>query len=111
MMRLRAGELRNRATILKPSKPTNLDGNPKRTYTTHKSNVPVKLEMLRGRELWEAKAIYGESIARLKMRFIADLKADMQVTVNGRTYEIIPPIDNVGERNRELILMIKEIVR
>ena len=111
MMRIRAGELRSRATILKPSKQTNTDGNPKRNYTAFKTNIPAKLEMLRGRELWEARAVYGESVARLRLRYIADLKADMQITVNGRTYEIMPPIDNVGERNLELVLMIKEIAR
>lgn len=102
-----------RAKILKPNKPTNTDGNPKRLFETFLEDVPVWYETLRGREFWEAKALHGETVARIRLRYMPDkqITADMRIELHDRTLEIIPPIDNAYERNREIILTVKEVGR
>lgn len=99
-----------RAAILKPKEITNIDGNPAEEYEEHLQGVPVWFETLRGREFWEAQAQHGETVGRIRLRFIPGITADMRLVLNNRTFGIIPPINNAFERNRELILTVKEVV-
>lgn len=98
-----------RADILKPKTVTNTDGNPKEDFETHLSDVPVYFETARGREFWEAKGLHAETVGRIRLRYIDGIVPDMRLVLNGRTFEIIPPINNAYERNRELILTVKEV--
>ncbi len=108
---IKAGELRHRATIYRPARTKNIDGNPKEKYVPFKCNVAVGWQKSPwGREFWEAKALHGISVRRLMLRYIPGIREDMRITVNGRTYDIVPPIDNVADLNRELILTVKEVV-
>ena len=108
---IKAGELRHRAEILKPVVGTNTTGNPKEEYETYKSGVPVGFQKAPwGREFWEAQALHGVSVRRLMMRYMPGIREDMLIKVNGRTYSIIPPIDNVADLNRELVLIVKEVI-
>ncbi len=108
---IKAGELRHRAEILKPKTGTNTDGNPKEEYEIQLTGVPVAFQKAPwGREFWEAKALHGVSLRRIMMRYLPGIKEDMRIVVNDRTYEIIPPIDNVADLNRELVLTVKEVV-
>lgn len=108
---IKAGELRHRATIYTPKRSRNIDGNPREEYRIFKTGVPVGFQKAPwGREFWEAKQLHGESVRRLMMRYISGIREDMQIKVNGRTYEVIPPIDNVADLNRELVLTVKEVV-
>lgn len=108
---MRAGELRHRATILKAIDCPSVDGNPVQEYETFKAGVPAAIHKNPwGREFIEARAIHGQSVQRIRMRYIPGLTLDMQVLLNGRIYSILPPIDNVGERNTEIILTVKEVV-
>ncbi len=108
---IKAGELRHRAEILKPTTGTNTDGNPKEAYETFKTGVPVGFQKAPwGREFWEAQALHGVSVRRLMMRYMPGIREDMLIKVNGRTYSIIPPIDNVADLNRALVLTVKEVI-
>lgn len=108
---IKAGELRHRADILKPKEVTNIDGNPKEEYEIFKSGVPVGFQKAPcGREFWEAQALHGVSVRRLMMRYMPGIREDMLIKVNNCTYAIIPPIDNVADLNRELILTAKEVI-
>lgn len=108
---IKAGELRHRAKILQPTDAKNIDGNPKESYRTFKKNVPCGFQKAPwGREFWEAKALHGVSVRRLMMRYIPGVREDMLIEVNGRQYSIIPPIDNVADLNRELVLIVKEVI-
>ena len=99
-----------RADILKLKSGTNADGNPQEEYETHLSGVPVWFETARGREFWEAKGLHAETVGRIRLRYIDGIAPDMRLVLNGRTFEIIPPINNAYERNRELILTVKEVI-
>jgi|GEM_PF-5616616 len=108
---IKAGELRHRADILKPKEPTNINGNPLEEYKIFRTGVPVGFQKAPwGREFWEAQAQHGISVRRLMMRYIPGVREDMRIRVNRRIYEIIPPIDNVADLNRELVLTIKEVI-
>jgi|LSQX01.3.fsa_nt_gb head-tail adaptor len=108
---IKAGELRHRADILKPKETVNIDGNPKEEYEVFKAGVPVGFQKAPwGREFWEAQAQHGISVRRLMMRYMPGIREDMRIKVNNRTYEIIPPIDNVADLNRELVLIVKEVI-
>ena len=99
-----------RATIQKPKVSTNTTGAAVDVYETHIFSVPVYFETLRGREYWEAKGLNAETVGRIRMRYIPGITADMRLVLNSRTFEIIPPINNVNERNKELILTVKEVI-
>ena len=99
-----------RATILQPADPENNSGAAVDVYEELHADVPVYFETLRGREYWEAKALNAETVGRIKMRYIQGITADMRISLNDRTFEIIPPIDNMNERNKELVLTVKEVI-
>lgn len=99
-----------RADILKPTTGDNTEGNPAEIYETHLRGVPVWFETARGREFWEAKGLHAETVGRIRLRYIDGITMDMRLALNGRTFEIIPPINNAYERNRELILTVKEVI-
>lgn len=99
-----------RADILKPKEATNTTGNPKDDYEEHLTDVPVYFETARGKEFWEAKGLHAETVGRIRLRYIEGVTADMRLVLNNRTFEIIPPINNAYERNRELILTVKEVI-
>lgn len=99
-----------RATIQKPKVGTNTTGAAADVYEPHVSSVPVYFETLRGREYWEAKGLNAETVGRIRMRYLSGITADMRLVLNSRTFEIIPPINNVNERNKELILTVKEVI-
>lgn len=100
-----------RATIQKPKATPNTTGRAVDEYETHLLNVPVYFETLptRAKEFWEAKGLHGITIGRVRLRYISGITEDMRIILNGRTLEIIPPIDNVNERNKELVLTVKEV--
>ena len=100
-----------RGTIKKPKVGTNLTGNSKDDYEVQYSNVPMYFETLtsRGREYWEAKSIHSETLGRIRIRYLADISPNAIIELDGRTLEVIPPMDNVNGRNRELIMNVKEI--
>jgi SPP1 family predicted phage head-tail adaptor len=99
-----------RANILKPKTAANIDGNPTEAYEPCMRGVPVYFETARGREFWEAKGLHAETVGRIRLRYIDGITPDMRLVLNGRTFEIIPPINNAYERNRELILTVKEVI-
>ena len=99
-----------RGTIQKLKAQTNTTGAALEEYEDLYQNVPMYYETLRGKEFWEAKGLNSETVSRIRMRYISGITADMRIILNGRTLEIIPPIDNSFERNKELILTVKEVI-
>jgi SPP1 family predicted phage head-tail adaptor len=108
---MRAGALRQRAVIQRLTTVPNTTGSPfqQEQWVPYVENVPVELNALRGREFWEARRENAETVARIRMRYISGITTDMRVIVDGRTFDIIPPIDNVGGRNAELVLLVREV--
>ena len=97
-------------TIQKPKTATNTTGKAMDDYETHLANVPMYFETLRGREFWEARGLHSETSGKIRLRYISGITVDMRIVLNDRTFEIIPPIDNTYERNKELVLTVKEVI-
>ena len=105
---MRSGSLRSQVTIKQPThtKDANAD------VTTTFGTVTVcwgLLEQLKGREWIESGMENSEITAKLRIRYFAGIDPTMQVYFGSRTFEIISVI-NPDERNRELDLMLKELV-
>lgn len=101
-----------RADIMKPDEElANTDGNPMEKYEMFLEDVPVYFQdPPRGKEFKEAGGIHSETVGKIRLRFIDGIKPDMLLVLNNRTFAIIPPINNVHERNRELVLTVKEVI-
>lgn len=72
--------------------------------------VQAEIVPLSGRALFAAQQNHSEVTGVIKMRFRADITAKMRAVYNNKIYSIHAPI-NVGERNKELHLMVSEGVR
>ncbi len=94
---MNVGDLRDRITILKqkeiegPVKP--LDDGAFEDYCT----IWAKVEYLRGREFWSAKAVNAEMTVRFIVRYRTDISTDMRIRFESRTYNIsaVMPLDNM----------------
>ena len=73
-------------------------------------DVQSEIIPLSGRALFAAQQNHSEVTGIIKMRFRADITAKMRAVYNNKIYSIHAPI-NVGERNKELHLMVSEGVR
>ena len=105
---MKAGALRHRCWILTPT-----HANSAGTVTTTWGTTTVcwaSLEPIRGREWYESHmAENAEITARVRMRYVANLAPTMRLSFNSRTFDIVSII-NPGERNRELEIMVNELV-
>lgn len=105
---MRAGDLRQQVTIKQPTHTGDGMGAVATTWGT----VTVcwgSLEPLRGREWIESGMENSEIDIRFRMRYYAGITPTMQLYFGSRTFEIVSVI-NPAERNRELELMLKELV-
>jgi SPP1 family predicted phage head-tail adaptor len=69
----------------------------------------ASIEPLNGREFFAAQQVNAEVTARIRLRYLPGVTRQMQVKFGSRTFAIESVI-NVEERNRELQLMVKEVV-
>lgn len=102
---MRAGRLRHRVTIQQPVVDTSWGGT-----TTWEAFAPVwaAIEPLRGREFFAAQQMQSEATAKITIRYLAGVTANMRVVHESRIFELTgPPIDP-EERHVELQLMVKE---
>ena len=103
-----AGRLRHRCWLMTPT-----HANSAGTVTTTWGTASVcwgSLEPLNGREWFESSlAENSEITARFRMRYVASVLPTMRLDFGSRQFEIVSVI-NPDERNRELELMVKELV-
>lgn len=59
----------------------------------------AKWEWLHGNEFWKAAAINSKVVAQVTIRYIKSLKPDMRILFKGEAYSILPPIDNIREKD------------
>lgn len=97
---MRSGALRHRVTILKPVIGTGYGS--KITYESYK-NVWASIEMLRGLERYNAVINVPKTTYTITMRYINGINQSFRIRYNNKHYRIVT-INNVGEKNRELIL-------
>lgn len=61
--------------------------------------VWAKVEYLKGREFWEAKAVNAETTVRFIIRYRKDIKNDMRVLYDKKFYNVtsVMQLDNTGK--------------
>jgi SPP1 family predicted phage head-tail adaptor len=104
---MRIGDLRHRITIQQLTPTQN--GLDSTEVPADFATVWAAIEPLSGREYFAAQQVNAEVTCRIRMRYLAGVTPSMQVKFGERTFAIESVI-NVEERNRELQLMVKEVV-
>jgi SPP1 family predicted phage head-tail adaptor len=98
---VRAGKLRHRISVQRLD-PAVRDA---RSWIDLAVGIPASAEPIAGREFVALQAAQSLVSIRFRIRYRADITADMRVVWEGKAYELVgPPIDTAG-LHRELQLM------
>lgn len=107
---MRAGSLRHQITIKNPIAGQDGYGAPASGSGITFCNTRAAINSPRGRKFLEANQPQSENIDVVTTRYRPGIKPYMIVEFSGRTLEILY-IVNPEERNRELHLMCRELVK
>jgi SPP1 family predicted phage head-tail adaptor len=105
---MRAGPMRHRITIETPIETQSSDGSIRKIWETF-TTLWALIEPLAGREYFAAQREQADVSHRIRMRYTGGIDHKMRVLIGSRIFEIESVI-NVGERDRELILMCREAI-
>ncbi len=110
---MKSEELRHKVTVEQLSKAKDTDGSILENWVPF---VTVRAGIITtgGHEFYAAQKINAETSAVFKIRFRSGIKTTMRIRYSDadtdRIFEILPPINNVGGLNRELLISAKEVV-
>jgi SPP1 family predicted phage head-tail adaptor len=104
---MQAGRMRKRVELQHFSENQNDYGEKIRDYTTY-ATVWAEIKPLQGKELEHAQQISAETDFRIRIRYHSAVASEHRVVYGERVFEITA-VKNIEERNKELILMCKEI--
>jgi SPP1 family predicted phage head-tail adaptor len=105
---MRAGTLRHIVSIqARDTAQESVYGSQGTTWTEVYGNVPVAITPLTGKEREIAMAIFPDSQFEIDMRYLPGLTVSHRIVYGTRIFDILN-IDNIDERNRELVLTCKE---
>lgn len=105
---MRAGELRHRVTIQRKAATQNASGEEVPTWADV-ATVWAAIEPLQGREFLEAQREGAELTTRIRMRHTVGIAPEMRATEGSHAWDILSVV-NSEERDRELVLMCREVV-
>ncbi len=105
---IRAGKLRHRVTIQQKSVTRNTFGEEVVTWQDV-ATVWAAIEPLRGREFFESQQINAEVTTQITIRYRDGIAPEMRIIYNSKIYDIQAAI-NTEERDKELILLCKEVI-
>ena len=100
---------RNKITISSKTETQNSYGEKTYTLTAVYSNIWASFEPLIGREMYEAQQVQPKLSGKFRIEYMSGLDTNMIVTFGTRTFDIKSIID-YKEQNRELILMVEELM-
>lgn len=107
----RAGLRRHKVTIQSATEASDSYGGTTQTWATYATRWAC-IEPLSGREFFSAQQVNSELTSKISIDYdsiTAAITPKMRVTYNSRTFRIISPPINVGEANREVLLMCAEL--
>jgi SPP1 family predicted phage head-tail adaptor len=107
---MRSGPLRHRVTIqeLVAGSPQQNSGGEMDDTWTDVATVNASVEPLRGRELIAAQTTNSEVTGTIRMRYRSGITSKMRCVLDGTRYFDILGVVNTMERNRELLLSVRE---
>jgi SPP1 family predicted phage head-tail adaptor len=103
---MRAGPLRCRVTIEEPAETQGADGAILTAWETF-ATTWASVEPLIGKEYFAQQREQATVSHKIRMRHIAGITHKMRIAWGTRLFEI-ESVLNVGERNREIVLMCSE---
>lgn len=101
------GQYRNQVSIEKYTTTRGTGGQPVKTYAVEATRRAY-IEDLSGTEYVNVKQVNAELTHLVKMRYY-DLSPKDRLDFGGRKFEIVE-IKNIGQRNHEIHLLVKEIL-
>lgn len=108
MKPLRAGDYRHSITIQQTTQTRDAVGGITDTWSTYlTARASVEPLQMGSREYWDAKKFSAEATHLMRMRYRSGVTPKMRVSWDSRLFDIEYPL-NTEERNRELILLVKE---
>ncbi len=105
---MRAGPLRCRITVEAPVETQGSDGSTVTTWETFAA-AWATVEPLIGREYFAQQREQATISHKIRMRYQPEITHKMRIAWGTRIFEI-ESVLNVGERNREIVLMCSEAV-
>jgi len=103
---MRAGTLRNYVIIQSATESFNSSGELILTWATF-ATVWAEIVPLVGREYFASKQVNAEVSAKVRLRYTAGITPEMRIIDGTKTYQIEAVI-NIDNRNKELVLLVKE---
>lgn len=103
---MRSGMLRHRVTLQRFQQGQDAYGGPVETWEDV-ATVWASLEAMSGREFFASQQAQSEITQRIRIRYRADVTADMRAIHNGKVFNIVAPLPD--NRNRELVLMCQKV--
>jgi SPP1 family predicted phage head-tail adaptor len=105
---VRIGRMRHRITIQRRAITFNDLGEPVETWSDWK-RIWASVEPLSGREYFSSAQAQAEVTHRIRMRRADGFTTTDRIVFNDRVFEV-DSIQNIGERNKELVVMAVEQV-
>lgn len=108
---MRRGKRRNLITIKSPGTPTEeTDGSLRPASPTTVGTMWVSIRRLRSDESLRMGIQEGRAISEITMDYRDDLNTSMYATMGTREF-YFKSVENVGERNRETVVLAEERLR
>ncbi len=105
---MKAGALRHKVIIEKPTEVTNSIGEIITTWSTF-ATVWAEILPLSGKEYWSSKQVNSEVTGKIRIRYKSGITPKMRVKYGTRIFNI-EAIMNYLEKNIEIILLVKEVL-
>lgn len=104
---MRPGTLRHRLTLSAFTTAKNDFGEDVPTFANY-ATVWGSFEPLLGREYFASQQMQSPAEAKVRIRYLSTVKDEDRVAFDGTTYEILG-VQNVENRDRELLLYVREV--
>lgn len=105
--RIRAGELRHRIQLVKPTLVQDASGGIEEDQASVTATVWASVEALTGRELYAAQQKVSEVTHKITIRYMSGITAKLNVRFDNREFQI-EAVQNPDERRKMLLLLCIE---
>ncbi len=106
---MRAGDLDQRVTFQRSTLTYDTYNEPIETWADA-FTVPASIKTTGGGEFYAAQKKNAATEALIEIRYTEKLNTRMRMVWCGRTFEILPPIDDVNAKHIRLLISVKEVV-
>jgi len=106
---MRSGDLDQRVTFQRSTIVYNTYNEPIETWADA-FTVPASVKTTGGGEFYAAQKKNAATEMLIEIRYTEKINVRMRAKWNGRTFEILPPINDVNAKHIRLLISVKEVV-